>query len=144
MHRTMQDNIIFSKSIPKLEKEERERKGKEKMQRNAAMTDYLASPPLAASKFEGSPRNGHCKHPRLPFLPDPLALCAHAHAADTLSRPGDTCAEPFEGKRRAGRKGERERERDLLLCSGQHSRLHGDERGPPRPVYAPDLPPSFK
>lgn len=30
MHRTMQDNIIFSKSIPKLEKEERERKGKEK------------------------------------------------------------------------------------------------------------------
>ena len=114
MHRTMQDNIIFSKSIPKLEKEERERKGKEKMQRNAAMTDYLASPPLAASKFEGSPRNGHCKHPRLPFLPDPLALCAHAHAADTLSRPGDTCAEPFEGKRRAGRKGERERERERL------------------------------
>ena len=78
------------------------------------MTDYLASPPLAASKFEGSPRNGHCKHPRLPFLPDPLALCAHAHAADTLSRPGDTCAEPFEGKRRAGRKGERERERERL------------------------------
>ena len=63
----------------------------------------------------------------------------HFRGRETRARSPSKVNEGLGGKER-----ERERERDLLLCSGQHSRLHGDERGPPRPVYAPDLPPSFK
>lgn len=102
----------------------------------------ISTPFSAASKFEGSPEMGtvntHASH---------FFCLTPRHCAGARTRGWHTFAagrhvrEPFEGKRRAGN-GRKERKN---FCVRVNTRLHGDEkRGPSRPVYAPDLPPSFK